>query len=116
MNFNPGYLVRTMAISALLAVGIATTISSGGGGGGGGSAGPVTPPSDLVAITGANAHDVSSALIFAIDISFDISEITGGEITGQSVAGSTRVQKLLRNDDLTAKVGATIGTMACSTM
>ncbi|MBT8132621.1 MAG: hypothetical protein KJO35_10160, partial [Gammaproteobacteria bacterium] len=116
MNVKPRHLLRAMAITALLALGITTTISSGGGGGGGGagdgSTGQVTPPSDLLAITSDNAHDVSSALIIALGISFDVSEITGGEVTGKPVAGSTRVQKLLRNDDLTAKVGAAAATIA----
>ncbi|MBT8067916.1 MAG: hypothetical protein KJO09_11800 [Gammaproteobacteria bacterium] len=109
MNVKPRNLMRAMAIAALLGIGIATTISSGGGGGSG-STGTVTPPSDLMVISGANAHDVSAALIAAIDISFDVSEITGGEFTAQSAAGSTRVQKLLWNENLTAKVGATAST------
>ena len=105
MNVKPRDVIRAMVAAALLAVGIATTISSGGGGGGGdggGSTDPVPTTSDLLPITGDNAHDVSSALIVALGISFDISEITGGEITGQSLAGSTRVGKLLRNESLAA--------------
>jgi hypothetical protein len=114
MNAKPRYALRAMAIAFLMTIGIATTISSGGGGGGGGSAGPVTPPSDLVAITGANAHDVSSAFIVAVLLGFDVSEITGGQITGQSVGGSTAVQKLLWNGDLAGKVYATAATIADS--
>jgi len=111
MNVKPRDVIRAMVAAALLAVGIATTISSGGGGGGGdggGSTDPVPTTSDLLPITGDNAHDVSSALIVALGISFDISEITGGEITGQSLAGSTRVGKLLRNESLAAIAAATI--------
>lgn len=110
MNVKPRDVIRAILAAALLAVGIATTISSGGGGGGdgGGSTDPVPSTSDLLPITADNAHDVSSALIVALGISFDISEITGGEITGQSMAGSTRVGKLLRNESLAAIAAATI--------
>ncbi len=114
MNAKPRYALRAVAIAFLMTIGIATTISSGGGDGDGPTMAPGTPSSGLVAITGDNAHDVSSALIVAISLTFDIGEITGGEITGQSPAGSTAVQKLLRNDDLTAKVGATAATLADS--
>ncbi len=110
MNAKPRVVLRAMAIAALLAVGIATTISSGGGGGG--SAGPVTPPSGLLAITGDNAQAVSSALIVAVSSSFDVSEITGGQITGQSPTGGTGLQKLIRSSDLTAKVNAAVSTIA----
>ncbi len=110
MNAKPRVVLRAMVIAALLAVGIATTISSGGGGGDT-TMGPVTPPSGLLAITGDNAHDVSSALIVAVSLGFDISEITGGEITSQSGPGSTAVQKLLRSDGLAAKPGATAATI-----
>lgn len=109
MNVNPKYFLRAMAIAALLSVGITTTISSGGGGGSGdgGSPGTVTPPpSGLLAITGDNAQDVSSAFIGALIMSFDLSEITGGEITGMSAAGSTGVQKLLRNYNQATMTGS----------
>lgn len=106
MNVQPRQVMRALTIAALLVVGMATTISSGGGGGGGGSGGTATQPSDLVAIDGNNAHDVSSALIFAVVESFDIGDFAGGEIMGLSVAGSTRVQKLLLKDSMTASFSA----------
>ena len=107
MNAKPNVSLRTLAIGLVFAIGIATTISSGGGGGGGdsgGSGGGTEPQSDLLTITSDNAHDVSSALIVAIGLSFDISDITGAEIQGPSVAGPTGLLKLMRVDDLPAKV------------
>ncbi|MGB5512366.1 MAG: hypothetical protein WBM87_11710 [Woeseiaceae bacterium] len=71
---NNGF--RGFAIATLLAVGIVTTIASGGGGGSGGTivqppgAGPTLP------LTAANAPTVSSTLIVAIGMAFDIGDIT----------------------------------------
>jgi len=75
---------RTMAVAALVAVGIASTIATGGGGGDGSSISPPPPqppPTNLIDITVANAFDVSSAVIEAIDLTFDVGDITGGEVT-----------------------------------
>ena len=69
---------RGFAIAALLTVGIVTTIASGGGGGG--SNGPIVPPSaggPTLALTAANAPTVSSTLVVAIGMAFDIGDITG---------------------------------------
>lgn len=108
MNVNPKTLVQSMAIAVLLAVGVATTVSSCGDG----SSRSVTPPSNLLFIHADNAFDVSSALITAIDISFDISELTGGDIPGQFAVGSTRLEKLLWNDGLAMKASAAIAPIA----
>ena len=98
MNVKPGNLILNIVIATLCAAGIATTMVSCGGG----SSRSPTPPADQLAINEGNAFDVSSALVTAIGISFDVGELTGGEIVGQSAAGSTRLQKLLRNDRMMA--------------
>jgi len=77
MNF------RAMAVAALVAVGIASTIATGGGGDGSSNISPVPPqppPSTLIAITADNAFDVSATVIEAIDLLFDVGDFTGGEV------------------------------------
>jgi hypothetical protein len=103
MNAITGNVLRALAVALLAAIGVATTISSGGGGGGG-DGGGMGPSTDLLQITSNNAHDVSSALIVALGLSLDISEFTGTDLQEQSVAGSTRILKLVRADNLASKV------------
>ena len=74
--------VRYCAIAALLAVGIATTIATGGGGSGGGLAPPPQPPvGPTLNITAANGSDVATAVVIAIGLSFDLGDVTGGNIS-----------------------------------
>ena len=76
---------RGFAIAALLTVGIVTTIASGGGGGG--SDGTIVPPSaggPTLALTAANAPTVSSTMIIAISMAFDIGDITGSGLLMQA--------------------------------
>ncbi|MEE4163540.1 MAG: hypothetical protein V2I25_13625, partial [Woeseiaceae bacterium] len=73
---------RTLAVAALVAVGIASTLATGGGGGDSNIAPPPPPPSmTLIDITADNAVDVSTLVIEAIDLTFDVGDITGGEVT-----------------------------------
>jgi hypothetical protein len=65
---------RGFAIAALLAFGIATTIATGGGGSGGGGS-PISGPT--LPLNAANAPSAASAVIIAIDTTFDIGDITG---------------------------------------
>lgn len=71
---------RTLAVAALVAVGIASTLATGGGGDS--NIAPPPPPSmTLIDITADNAVDVSTLVIEAIDLTFDVGDITGGEVT-----------------------------------
>jgi hypothetical protein len=75
---------RYFAIAALLAIGISTTIATGGGGSGS-SESPTQPPTQppsgaTLNITAANGLDVAAAVVTAIGISFDLGDITGGNI------------------------------------
>ena len=77
---------RAMVIAALVAIGIASTLATGGGDGGSNIAPPPQPPT-LIDITVDNAIDVSTLVIEAIDLTFDVGDITGGEV-GSGVAGA----------------------------
>lgn len=75
--------LRYFAIAALLAVGIITTIATGGGGSDG-----VTPPAPVgptLNITADNGSDAASAVVIAIGLSFDVGDITGGNVSAQPV-------------------------------
>lgn len=95
MNVYTTTLIRTMAIAVLAAIGMATAISSCGGGSSGSEPPPQPPASDLMVIHANNAHDISSALITAVGLTFDISDLTGGNIPGQFAVGATRLEQLL---------------------
>ena len=85
MNTSNQFHFRALTVASLLAIGIATTIGSGGGGGGGGTTPQPPqppPPAEPLAITAANAEEVSSTLILALGIGFDVGDITGGEGRG----------------------------------
>jgi hypothetical protein len=83
---------RHVAIAAVVAVGIATTIATGGGGSGGGdpdNGGSNGISSPTLLITADNGSDVAEAVVTAIGLSFDI-----GDITDQNLAshpGDTRL-------------------------
>lgn len=70
---------RTLAVAALVAVGIASTLATGGGGDS--NIAPPPPSMTLIDITADNAVDVSTLVIEAIDLTFDVGDITGGEVT-----------------------------------
>lgn len=80
---------RAMVIAALVAIGIASTLATGGGDGGSNIAPPPQPPTPptLIDITVDNAFDVSTLVIEAIDLTFDVGDITGGEV-GPGVASA----------------------------
>ena len=100
MSNNHTFSFRGFAIAALFAAGIASTIATGGGGNGG----TVTPPPPpMLAITVDNAHDVASTLIISLGLSFDVGDITGGELEGQGIADVPQLLKLMRVDDLVSK-------------
>jgi hypothetical protein len=73
-----------LAISVLVATGVVSIVASGGGGGGGtsnGGGGVQPPPSGpTLFITADNAFDVSSAVVQAIGFSFNVAELSGGEV------------------------------------
>jgi hypothetical protein len=78
---------RGFAIAALLTVGIVTTIASGGGGGG--ADGTVVPPAGggpTLALTATNAPAVSSTMIIAIGMAFDLGDITSSGLPIQAGA------------------------------
>jgi hypothetical protein len=77
---NRGF--RYVAIAALFAAGIATTIATGGGGSGGVTP-PTSPAEPTLNITADNGSDVASAVVIAIGLSFDLGDITGGNISAQ---------------------------------
>jgi len=93
---------RSLAISALFAVGIATTLATGGSDGDGGSwtSGPTLP------IDAGNAPLVSSALVVAIGVTFDIGDMTRNDIPIQ--AGGLRISmaKAASADGLLASMSA----------
>jgi hypothetical protein len=78
--------LRHVAIAAVVAVGIATTIATGGGGSGGGDPGNggsngITSPTMI--ITAENGGDVAEAVVTAIGLSFDIGDITDQNLAAQ---------------------------------
>lgn len=95
---------RGAAIAILLAAGIATTLATGGSGSGG-SFTPAPPAQGglTLDITIANGFDVSSVVITAIGISFDLGEITGDEFTPQPAGQGLSILRLTRIDDLVSK-------------
>jgi hypothetical protein len=72
---------RAMVIAALVAIGIASTLATGGGDGGSNIAPPPQPPTPptLIDITVDNAIDVSTLVIEAIDLTFDVGDVVGGD-------------------------------------
>lgn len=93
MNTVDNRGLRHVAIAAVLAVGIATTIATGGGGSGGGDSGNGgwegnTQPT--LNITTENGSDVAEAVVTAIGLSFDI-----GDITDQNIAAQPGDSRLL---------------------
>lgn len=93
---NRGF--RFFAIAALMAVGIGTTIATGGGGGGSGG---VTPPpvEATLNITADNGLDVATAVIVAVGLSYDLGDITGGNVAsdGADILSGASVSKLAGN-------------------
>ena len=90
--------IRAFAIAALVAVGIVTTIATGGGGSSGdGGFEPDTSPT--LNITTDNGLGVATAVVIAAGLSFDLGDITGGNVAaGQGhIQGSTPVSKLADN-------------------
>ena len=82
--------LRVFAIAAVLAVGITTTIATGGGGSGGGATPPPPPPppstvEPTLLITAENGSDVAEAVVTAVGLSFDIGDITDGNLAAQPV-------------------------------
>lgn len=93
MNTFSNRNFRSFAIAMLLAAGIATTIATGGGD----SGGIIPPPPDnpTVPITAANGHDVASAVIVALGVSFDIGDVTGVPVTPQAVGETPAIAGLI---------------------
>ncbi|HEX6259901.1 MAG TPA: hypothetical protein VFZ51_04540 [Woeseiaceae bacterium] len=73
---------RALVISVLVAAGVVSIIATGGGGGGSSGGNGVPPPSGgpTVGITADNAFEVSSAVVQAVGFSFDVAELSGGEV------------------------------------
>jgi hypothetical protein len=87
MNTINTRVFRCIAIVLLLIIGVASIIATGGGGGGGGAGGSTGPPTGTdptLAITAANGEDISSAVVIAIGVSFDLGEISGDELIAQA--------------------------------
>lgn len=79
--------LRYLAIATLMAVGIVTTIATGGGGGSGdGGFEPDTSPT--LNITADNGLDVATAVIVTVGLSYDLGDITGGNVA----AGDSDIQ------------------------
>lgn len=75
---------RHVAIAALMAVGIVTTIATGGSGSGGLTPTPAPTPTPIgptLNITADNGSEVASAVVIATGLSFDIGDITGGNVS-----------------------------------
>jgi hypothetical protein len=86
--------LRVVAIASLLAVGIGTTIATGGGDSGNGGFDNATSPTLNIATE--NSIDVATAVIIAAGLSFDLGEITGGNVAAGSgnIQSDTPVSKL----------------------
>jgi hypothetical protein len=90
--------LRTLAIAALMAAGIVTTIATGGGGGSSdGGFEPDTSPT--LNVTADNGLDVATAVIVAVGLSYDLGDITGGNVAagGGDVQSGDTVSKLAGN-------------------
>ena len=72
---------RFFAIAALMAVGIGTTIATGGGGGSSGVTPPSPPVEATLNVTADNGMDVATAVIVAVGLSFDLGDVTGGNVS-----------------------------------
>jgi len=95
---------RGYFIAVLLAAGIATTIATGGGGGSGGPVNPPPPPTGPTApITVDNGDDIASFVILALGVSFDIGDITGGQVTPQAAAAAPALLNRIDIHDLAGK-------------
>jgi hypothetical protein len=93
---NRGF--RYLAMAALVAVGIVTTIATGGGGGSGdGGFEPDTSPT--LNITADNGLDVATAVIVAVGLSYNLGDITGGNVAsgGLDIQSGAEVSKLAGN-------------------
>ena len=93
---NRGF--RYLAMAALMAVGIVTTIATGGGGGSGdGGFEPNTSPT--LNITADNGLDAATAVIVAVGLSYDLGDITGGNVEsgGLDIQSGAEVSKLAGN-------------------
>jgi hypothetical protein len=90
--------LRFLAIATLMAVGIVTTIATGGGGGSGdGGFEPDTSPT--LNITADNGLDVATAVIVAVGLSYDLGDITGGNVAsgGVDILSGANVSRLAGN-------------------
>lgn len=90
---------RGFAIAALLTAGVVTTIASGGGG----SDGTTIPPAGggpTLVLTAVNAPAVSSTMIAAISMTFEIGDITGSGLPIQLATMPPGISVLKSNGSL----------------
>lgn len=80
MNAFTARSLRAIGALSLAAAGVASIVASGGGDGG-------SPAPSYIPITALNALDVSSAMVQAVGLAFDVGEAGGGPITPQGAAG-----------------------------
>lgn len=110
MNGNYFRAPRSLTICAIAVIGLATTIATGGGSGSIAPPPPPPPTGPTLAITVDNAHDVATALITGIGLSFDVGDVSGGEVTaetgGELGGGAGGMLKLSRLGELAAKPSA----------
>jgi hypothetical protein len=95
MNTKEGKWYRSLAVLALVAAGILTTIASGGGGGGGGGGDDgATNGGPTLAITEANGEAVSSAVMAGVTDMFDFTEATEGPLFEPTAGTLPVLQKI----------------------
>ncbi len=107
--------LRFGAITALMAVGIVTTIATGGGGGSGdGGLEPDTSPT--LNIAAANGLDVAIAVVTAVGLSFDLGDISGEDVASgrPEIQSGANVSRLAGNFYKTLLPGAQQALQNCA--
>ena len=92
MNTVRGKRFRHHVTGMVLAIGLAVTTASCGGGSNGTIVPPPPPPppaGPTAAITVANGHDVASVVFLAVGASFNLGDITGGQVNPQASGAMT---------------------------
>jgi hypothetical protein len=102
MNTCTRNSLRYFAIVLLFVIGIASIIATGGSGADG-SFGQQPVTDTRIAITAANGEDISSAVVIAIGVSFDLGEITDIALMEQAAGDSSNLFGLKGMPKLYAK-------------
>ena len=86
--------LRGIVILLSVVIGVASTIATGGGGGSSDSPGGTADTDPTLAITTTNGEDVSSAVVIAIGVSFDLGDLTGDDLIAQAAGHSLNLSGL----------------------